>query len=385
MVKIITILTLLFTVLVLGLSLRGKPGNPTLEELSSLSWTEDGPFELSPERGRFALTISLVEDKSFHFSTSIARFATPDLGYDDGNYVSLFAPGTSFAVIPGYILGKHLGNSQVGSFAIIAVFAFLNTVLVSAIARQLGASSLASLLGGLVFLFATPAFTYAVTLYQHHISTFFLLAGIFLLLKFRSWWSLAGVWFLIGLNIAVDYPNGLLMLPVVVMALLRLFQHKKVQNWLIIKFHSLGLITLIGMAVPLAFLLWFNYKSYGDYFQLAGTVPRVEAFTEDGLPTSPTETDPQNFMAFLEKERVSKTALGFFQTRNLLNGFYIHFISPDRGIIMYAPIVLFGMMGLFVLAKVKPAVSNFFLSIIGLNVLVYSLWGDPWGGWAFGS
>src|SRR5258708_25211290 len=110
---ILFLLPYLFMIAILALSVRGIAGNPTQNELDNPSLKEDGPCELSPERGRFALLYSIVENNSFTFDVPIARFATPDLGTIHGNFVSLFAPGVSFVVIPGYLVGKIFGISQV--------------------------------------------------------------------------------------------------------------------------------------------------------------------------------------------------------------------------------------------------------------------------------
>ena len=77
----------LFSVLILTLSIRGVPGNPAENTLADPRWGEEGPLELSPERGRFALLMSIVEKGSFNFSLPLARFVTPDLGFKDGKYV----------------------------------------------------------------------------------------------------------------------------------------------------------------------------------------------------------------------------------------------------------------------------------------------------------
>ena len=71
--KIFTILFILFCAAILILGLRGIPGNPDAYTLNTQQWkpnepTESAPFELSPERGRYALTYSLVEDKSVQIS-----------------------------------------------------------------------------------------------------------------------------------------------------------------------------------------------------------------------------------------------------------------------------------------------------------------------------
>ena len=184
--KLLFLILILFASGVLMVSLRGLPGNPTVPELNLKIWKENGPFELSPERGRFALIYSIVEDKSFYFSKSIAGFASPDVGIQNGHYVSLFAPLLSFSAIPGYLIGKYFGASQVGTFAVISLFALFNFFLIRAIAIRLGANKIAATLGAFVFLFATPGFAYAVNLYQHHLSTFLILLSIWALLKSKK-------------------------------------------------------------------------------------------------------------------------------------------------------------------------------------------------------
>src|SRR5882672_6559460 len=95
------ILFFLFIATILFLTVRGLSGNPTITQLNTPYWVSTGPFELSNERGRFALTYSIVENHSFHMQPSLANFAAPDVGYWNHNYVSLFAPSVSMIGIPG--------------------------------------------------------------------------------------------------------------------------------------------------------------------------------------------------------------------------------------------------------------------------------------------
>ena len=239
-------LLFLFLAVVMAFSVRGLPGNPSAAELNADKWKDNGPMELSPERGRYALLYSLAENQSFSFSLDLAKFSTPDLAYQNGKYVSLFAPGVSFFAVPGYLLGKMAGFAQVGAFSAIAFFAIINAFLIRAIAIRMGAHPLAGTIGGVGFLFASPAFAYAVSLYQHHVSTFLILMSIYLLLqidrreKRKEFYenkvgsgstmydvgrkknvflnlkyyilhpvtSLVGVWILFALSIPVDYPNA---------------------------------------------------------------------------------------------------------------------------------------------------------------------------------
>lgn len=379
--------------LILVLSVRGLPGNPVITELSTPAWSYDGPFELSPERGRFALIYSLVENHSLIFDLAIAKLAIPDLAINAlGQYVSLFAPGVSFLVVPGYVIGKFFGAAQVGTFAVIALFGLLNAWLVAAIAKALGAKWYSALLSGMIFLFATPAFAYATTLYQHHISVFLLLLAIWALLRLPSLGGFMVVWFACALSVVVDNPNLFLMFPVGLLALSRLFQSMNLKlstpfPW---KRGVLGVATFLAFVPPVAFFLWYNLSAYGNPFQLPGTLQSVTEIDATGKPV--TETAYQKKL-LTEKQLASlreggnkeKTAVGFFKTRNLYNGFFIHTLSFDRGIIAFTPVLCMGIGGFLLLYRREKSWAAFFIATMGVNVLLYSMWGDPWGGWAFGS
>ncbi len=379
------ILLIMFCAVILAFGLRGLPGSPTADMVNTPAWKEKGPLELSPERGRYALTYSIIEDHSLQFSIPVARFATPDLGVTpEGKYVSLFAPGVSFLVAPGYWIGKYMGIAQVGTFAVIALFALANALLIAAIAVRLGVDPRAGALGALTFLFATPAFSYAVTLYQHHISVFLILISLYALIRWDTFWSFVLVWFFSALSVVVDNPNFFFMLPIALAALAKaVFFERKDGRWHV-HANLFGVFALYALIPPILFFLWFNNASHGDPLKLSGTLQSVQNIGADGRPVY----EAANQEALLSEGEVvqhKKTAVNFFKTRNLLNGFYEHFISPDRGIIYFTPVMLMGILGMVMLYRVHVRWGILFLAIIGANVLLYSMWGDPWGGWAFGS
>lgn len=376
---------IIFIVVILALSLRGIEGNPTSSVINQPNWKENGPFELSPERGRFALALSIVENNSFFYSLPIAQFATPDLGIKDGKYVSLFAPGISFLIIPGFWLGNIFGAGQVGAYAVISLFALLNVFLLRSIAIKLGANSIAATLGSLIFIFATPAFAYGVNLYQHHISTFLILFALYLLISKKGFISLTLIWLLFAASIPVDYPNLVLMAPIAIVALGRFLIVTKKEKLINLKVKPLYVFSFLGIVIPLAFFMWFNFHSYGNPFQFSGTVQSVKAIDQNGKPTDPIGVGSHNIDSFQNPVKQEKSSIKFFQARDLLNGFYIHLISPDRGIIYYAPVVIFGIAGIILAIKKKVQGVSVLVGIIGVNILLYSMWGDPWGGWAFGS
>ncbi len=383
--KLIFPICLGIATMALALSLRGLPGNPSAVELSSDKWTNKGPFELSPERGRYALTYSLVEDHSLFFSTDLARFTTPDLGYKNGHYVSLFAPGVSYITSLGYQLGRLVNLAEVGTVAVVAIFAIFNFVLIYQIGKSIGASRAGSLLSAFIFLFATPAFSYGVTLYQHHFSTFLILLSLFLTIRKPSIWSLAIVWFCCALSIPLDYPNLFLMLPIGLYSLQHLLHVKLTKN-ITLRVFPLRILTLLTMLIPLGFFLWFNQSSYGDPLQFSGTVASVARIDSNGQPALPeTSVSAGDAEKFLNPSLQQKDAVGFFKSRYLINDLYIHLFSPDRGVVVFAPILILAIFGIYVLAKSKSNTTSLLLGVLLANLLLYSLWGDPWGGWAFGS
>jgi len=383
--KILLITFVLFAV-ILAVSIRGIAGNPTASDLNTPKWKEFGPFELSPERGRFALLYSFIEDHSLIFQLPVARFAAPDLGYTNGNYVSLFAPGVSFAAMPGYFLGKMFGLAQIGTVAVIAIFALINAFLVYKISKVLGANDYAALTASTIFLFATPAFAYAVTLYQHHISLFLILSSIYALLRWKNFLGLCAVWFLVAVSIPVDYPNLILMAPIALWATGRIIWGNMEKKGFTISINFWSIFTPLVALLPLAFYVWFSLGSYNKPLQLSGTIDSVQAINAKGKPTTSALVIDQPVKEIVAGDNnQNKSATGFFRTRNLLNGFYIHFLSPDRGVIYYAPIVLLGILGIFTLWSKKQKEVNLLVSVAVMNIVLYSLWGDPWGGWAFGS
>lgn len=380
-----TILTFCFAAIILAFSLRGNWGVPTDQDLNDATWKENGPFELSPERGRFALTYSLVENHTSFFTLPLARFTTPDLGYANGNFVSLFAPAVSYLAVPGYLIGKMIGVSQVGAFATSAIFALANAYLIFRLVVRFSRNHSAAVLAGLGFLFLTPAYAYAVNLYQHHISTFFILLTLNIVSVPVTWWSLALVWLCSILAITVDYPNAILMTPIALVALTKIMTVSRIRQGINIKVKLSYILTFIAAILPLTLFLQFNAVNYGSPFKLSGTVQSVDALSPDGKPLHVSSLDPASEHTEIRETTNQKTATGFFRTRNLINGLYIHLFSPDRGLIIFAPIIIVGIIGLWLSRMIPNWNVPLLLATVVANLLLYSLWGDPWGGWAFGS
>ena len=377
------ILSALFAGIIL-ISTKSRLGSPEIGELNTLVWTENGPLELSPERARFALLYSLVEDKSFQLSNEVARLATPDLGYKDGHYVSLFAPGTSLAMVPGYLVGKQFGASHLGASLTIGIFAFLNAWLIIHIVASLSARPVAGVISALIFLVGTPAFTYAGVIYQHHLSTFFLLFVIALALGKKKIWKIALSYFLFGTSIIIDYPNAFLILPVILYSTYRFISKSHKNNLTEISFPSVLVASMFTILIPLLIYLRLNHLSYGNAFQLSNTVTHIQALDEDGRPSAGRGADERASSDIENLGARKRNALNFFKARHLVTGLYAFSVSPDRGLLVFSPVIVLGFLGFGILLRKNAHFAQTLLAVVVLNILLYAMRSDPWGGWAFG-
>lgn len=375
-------------IIILALALRGWAGNPGPKQMLNSNYVSNGPLELSPERGRFALTYAMVENHSLSLSIPLAKFSTPDLGFLGGKYVSLFAPGVSFITLPGFFLGSLINLSQVGTYSIIAIFGFLNFLLIKSISKFLGASNAAAYLSAFVYLFATPAFAYSVSLYEHQISVFFLLMCLYIALKYNSWKSLLLIWTFIGCAFTVDYPNIVMLAPIGIYALIKTTSvTKNALSW-IINIRLGSVLTGFAIFIPLFLLVLYNVAAYHSPTQLSSGLPSVDSINAKGKPISNVSVKGKKVNLFTYAGPLNQgnsVVKSFFNPRNLINGFYIHFISNQRGVIYFTPVIILSIFGIIFLYRNNATATSLMLSIIGVNVLLYSMWGDPWGGWAFGS
>lgn len=382
---ILTALGVIILTATVLLSVKSQLGYPQITALNSNDWTENGPLELSPERSRFALLYSLVENRSFQFTPEVARLATPDLGYKNGKFVSLFAPGTSILMIPGYVLGSKFDASHLGATLVISLFALFNTMLIWKLVIMLGGSKLSGFIASFIFITATPAFNYAGIIYQHHLSSFMLLSALSLSLMPVSLLRLGLILFIFTFSAIIDVPNAFFMLPIVIYCAWRLIKIELTKKMIKISFNPVYLISGLFALVPILIYFGINYASYGNAFQLSNTVTHIQALDEKGLPVIGRGADERARSDIANLESRKRSALNFFKARHLINGLYAFTVSPDRGVLIFTPIVILGVLGLFELYKKKPKFAQVLIGIIIINLLVYSMRSDPWGGWAFGS
>lgn len=338
-----------------------------------------GPFELSNSTSRYALTEAIVENNTFLFDETLAKFSSPDVVEYKNKFFSIFTPGVSFIGVPFYALGKFFGMPQLFTYFSTILFAMMNMLLVAKFARKLGANIYIALLSGFTFLFATNALTYSLTYTQHHMSVFFILLSLLNALERRTFIRnlLLGVYF--GMAILADIPNAIMLSPVILCAFFAHFRVSEIGKKINIKFNTVLVGILVGL-IPLIILFgWYNFKTTGTFTKIGQTIGRTDYFKTTSVQNTSVPDASEN--------TAGKPLINLpFQTRNQIGGFYTLLISNERSWIYYSPVLFIGAFGLLFAFKNRATrlAAKLGSAIVLVNIVAYSMFGDPWGGWAFG-
>lgn len=351
-----------------GLTFRGNAGNPTAYQIEFEQQASGEAFETSQERSRYAIILSLVNYGSFAID-HYASMGTPDIGYIQGHYYSFFPPGASVLALPLFWLGSRFGIAQIAVFSISTIFSLATMCLMIVFARRLEIKPAYAVLAALCFGFATNAWGYSVTLYAHLISSFFILLGLYVVVFGEGWRKALLFWFVYSVAVFVDFPNLFIFLPMAVYEGFRAFQvdwnGKKTTLGIDWKY----LITPIVFIVLMLGYAYYNQVHFGKMTTLSNTIPRVKDLKEV------TQSVPED----------SKDAVVALQTRNMLEGFQSFLVSRDRGVLIYSPIAFLFILGLGVLQAKQKRIEVLLVAVALTCLVLYTMFGDPYGGWAFGS
>lgn len=379
-----TLLILIFIGFALYAStLRGVKGNPRVGDFKNNLDQATKPFELSPERGRYLLLMSLGDNRSFALTTEMAKAGYPDIGYYGDKYYVYFAPGISLLSLPLYTIGKSIGFAQTSAFITIAVFALLNLIFIYWIGSKiLRLSRSYSFLAAILFGFATTSWSYAITLYQHHVTLFFILSSFLSAWKYRntskhSWLFSAYVWFAYGAALFLDYPNAILLAPIMIYHLSGAIRLKKLAAVVQVRFRLSYIITSIVCISLVALHGYYNFVHFGSPLRLSGSLSSVIQKTDR-------QTSNTTHSLNLQKVEKTKSISNFFQEEQFPRGLSILLGSRDRGLFFYSPVLFVGVLGVISALHMLALESAFLLGIMAINILLYASWGDPWGGWAYG-
>lgn len=372
----------LAVVFLLSFNIKGESGNLSNGSFAyyqkELDTKIGGPFESSGSTSRFALTKSIVENQSFLFDTELAKFASPDVTGINGKYTTLFTPGVSLAAVPFYYLGNFFGLPQLAAYLSTTIFAAFNIFLVYLISRKFNITRSLAIISALIFGFATSALPYSSTLTQHHLSVFLILLAILNASGKRSFINNLSFGLIAGASALVDIPNLFMMMPIALYIFAKNFSVDKEGNKLKLKIKLSVIALLLGVIPMFGLFGWYNYQTTGSFTTLAQSIGRTDIFATDEIK----EINKQSSA----KATDAKPSIVPFETRMQLNGFYILLISDERGILYYNPILIFGIIGLILAIKNKIAenLGILIISVALVNILLYSMFGDPWGGWSFG-
>lgn len=369
---ILLILSLIFVVGLYIFTIKGSGGNIDSKNLNNLSSIAGTAYESSHERANIAETISLIENKSFILSNALGNFGAPDVGIYKNNFYSLFPPGVSVSVIPMYLLGARYGLSQVFSYATISVFAILSLLVLYKISRNIfKLSTSISLFTSLMFGFSSFAWAYSITIYQHIPTAFLLLTAFYSAWKLKNSkripfiWGIIS-WLTIGLSIFFDYPNAFLMVPIVFYLASNIFNIEKIEEKIKLYINLNIILSAIAFLLTIGLYLFFSYSVYGK-ITTTNTIHRYDLNDTTSLTTT-------------AESNLSNT----FQESKVFNGLYLLTIAPEKGMFVFAPILVLSLLGILYVIK-KPNPEKWLLiAIPTINFLVYASFGDPWGGWAFG-
>lgn len=366
--KIPQIISIIFSLLLLFLTIKG--GVNTWKNNNNQDTNPGSPLESSNSSSRFVLTHAIAERGSFVLNSAEARLASPDVAKHNGKYISLFMPGVSLIAVPFYVIGNTFGHAQIGTYFINILLTLANGFFIYLIAQKLTNKKNWSIISGFCFIFATNIWPYALTLTQHPLSSLIVLSSIYLVLPKSSIISSILLGILFGIGLLADFPNVIVMMPVIIYQLSRSInlQHKKLDS----KFIYMA----VGLMPILAFFFYYNIQTAGSPFSAAQFLGRTTDFqTQEYIVQTPKDLSTP-------KKGIQLP----FKTRNFIQGLTVLLASNERGWIYYSPLIALCLIGLAVAIKKDSTspIHKVVVSIIGLNILTYAMFGDPWGGWSFG-
>lgn len=363
-------IALLITALVLfTFTIRGSVGNPTPVEIDTQLNSNGHAFETSQERSRYAMILALVNDNTVAID-NYASMGTPDIGFINGHYYSFFPPGASFIALPFFIIGTKLGIAQLATFSVMTIFSILSMLMIVRFCQKLGLHWTAALFAALAFGFATNAWGYGVTFYAHIISSFFILVALYSTVFIKNWKGALLFWLSYSLAVYIDFPNLFIFFPMALVQAFRFFSLTELKSAYQLSFKWIYLVTPLLFVALMGIYAYYNYVQFGSATTLSNTIPRVKDLKDvddDNIPEQ------------------GKQAVTSLQTRHMLQGFHSFIVSTDRGLLVYTPVAFLAIAGLGLLSKKEKETEVLLLTVPLTCLTLYTMFGDPYGGWAFGS
>ena len=312
-----------------------------------------GAFKSGDERIVFSSVDSWV--KRGDFTINQIYWADASGLREDGEVVGYFEPGQMLAAVPFYVWGRFLGAAVQGTFLLnIFVTAACGTlVFLSSIA--LGYRRKAALVATLLYAFATPAWAYSRYFFREPLATLAGLLAFYGVLRYgrdrRPLWLILSILGL-GIAVATKLSAGVLLFPLALLAYSYRSHLPQAQGD-----HRYARILLILAVIILAVLLFLGARMYED--EGLGAFHRFASHIPSMLSTF---SDPGRML-------VSLFGLTF---------------SPYKGLFIYAPVLLLGLLGAPMFWRRHPREAlpiALLLSIYLIGHVLYPIW---WGGVCWG-
>lgn len=378
MVKFLSICLLtIITIASTTLALRGELGNFYLP--NSEQTLPTGAFESSHERASYAQMLSIYHYGIFNLPIDLADFGSPDVAYYQGQFYSLFPPGVALAMLFGYHFGSFINANTLTAFATFSIFALGSTIFTYLLAKDIfKLSNATSIASALIPICASSLLAYSATPVQHAPATFFLTSSLYAAAKYaqrQQYGFIYATYVLIiyPISIFFDYPNALLLFPVILYLLSSSVSfhklHRKLQLNLRISIVYAGLFGLGFLALhPI-----YNLAAFGDWNMISQFMPTRYRGLEDLEQRLATQINRPNHSGFT-----------LFMEERLVTGLNTLMIANDKGLFFYFPIYIFMLVGIYYVARHAQKAGITISAVIIINVLLYASFADPWGGWAFG-
>ncbi len=140
---------------------------------------------------------------------------------------------------------------------------------------------------------------------------------------------------------------------------------------------SFALTSIIFIIICLAHA-YYNTVHFGGPTKLSSSIVGYPTFKKMNLLN---DKNAEKKLAALEKNKVP---IKFFKEDNFPRGVTILLVAIDKGIFLFSPIFLLALLGMAMyLSSISLEIGVLFAGILA-NIFLYSSFGDPWGGWAFG-
>lgn len=356
-----------------------------LSSLLLVNWHYDFDFTTGTPLNIRAFVFNMFFAREINLDHFWDSSGVTDLSYSpNGHLYSGYPPGAAFLTLPFFVVEQvsaflhvHLLGPMNGTIAwwLESIFIALpsalalalTTVLLFDLLRRFGVGRGAALVSAWALPFTTFILPYATVIHYQPLAMFWVFLSLWLVLglqgpalqKRKGRAFLGG--FALGMATLTEYVSLLYVIPIGIY----LF-------WRLRKFWPFA----AGLAIPLAFLAFYNWQSFGAPYhfshQYMGTMP---------INLTEYVAQPPEVRLGLAKRLIPKTLVFGLTPWVSLFGLYL---SPLRGLIFHAPLVLLAPLGVIRFWKKYRAEALALIGGIAIITFLYSFWKEWWAGWNYG-